>query len=155
MRYTPGDYALVLRDIQTDGDGFLVLSHDGVVRSYNGERQVIDYRNLDKQQIRSYLDSQDIDHGLEDLIQRAVDGRDVTNPRDLIEPTPDSSITSMTPDEITTAISKTSTDLKTRAAADSCDFECGSDAACAIVAIFGLKCGVRCGLVLSKGKRCY
>ncbi|KXJ89735.1 hypothetical protein Micbo1qcDRAFT_165077 [Microdochium bolleyi] len=43
------------KDLKTSRDGILALGLDGVLRSFDGERNVIDARGLDPAQIREYV----------------------------------------------------------------------------------------------------
>ena len=80
----------------TDDDGITHLAEDGVYHSFNGRGGVIDYRNLDNEQIKSMLASRGIDTETHDMVRWAVDGRDVTDKRALVEPVVKPRIASLT-----------------------------------------------------------
>ena len=80
------DVAPVLRSMKAHPDGFSRLALDGVVRSYDGNGQVINFRQLSPEQIAGWLKvSPD-----QELIQwhewEGVDGRDMTDEKALWDP---------------------------------------------------------------------
>jgi hypothetical protein len=51
-RYIKGPFPDVVKDLKTDTTGALSVGPDGVLRSFAGNLQVIDYRQLDPEQVR-------------------------------------------------------------------------------------------------------
>lgn len=82
----PLDIATVQRSIKAHLDGLFHLAHDGVLRSYDGDRHVIDYRQLGPELIAAYLRTSPN----QELIQydewASVDGRQVTDEKALWDP---------------------------------------------------------------------
>ena len=82
----PMNIATVQRSMKAHPDGLFHLAHDGVLRSYDGDRHVIDYRQLSPELIAAYLKTspnQDLIHYDE---WAGVDGRQVTDEKALWDP---------------------------------------------------------------------
>jgi hypothetical protein len=50
-RYIEGPFSEVVKDLRTDATGALSVGPDGVLRSFAGNLEVIDYRQLDPEQV--------------------------------------------------------------------------------------------------------
>ncbi|KAK2811092.1 hypothetical protein FQN50_002428 [Emmonsiellopsis sp. PD_5] len=57
-RYVPGPASAVMQDLDTVEDGFLSVGADGVLRSFAKDATVIDYRQLDPDQVKSFAATQ-------------------------------------------------------------------------------------------------
>jgi hypothetical protein len=95
-RYVPGSFKDVLQDLKIDATGVLSVGEDGVLRSYTGDLEVVDYRQLDPEQVATFgrqqldawtLGGGDIPDSVLALVQKSIDGRLVTEEDDLIHPT--------------------------------------------------------------------
>ena len=51
----PPDLAALVRSMKLHPDGLFHLAHDGVLRSYDGNACIIDYRQLTPEQLMAYL----------------------------------------------------------------------------------------------------
>lgn len=93
-RYVEGSFTEVVKDLKTDVTGALSVGPDGVLRSFAGNLEVIDYRQLDpeqvlwfgKQQLSAWSNRAEIPDSVTALVQDTIDGRLVTNEELLLHP---------------------------------------------------------------------
>ncbi|KAK2774008.1 hypothetical protein FQN53_003872 [Emmonsiellopsis sp. PD_33] len=57
-RYVAGSASAVMQDLDTVDDGYLSVGADGVLRSFAKDATVIDYRQLDPDQVKSFAATQ-------------------------------------------------------------------------------------------------
>ncbi|KAM7203080.1 hypothetical protein V8F33_002428 [Rhypophila sp. PSN 637] len=95
LKYTPGPYGEALKNISFSPDGVFVLGIDGVLRSFTSDRSVVDYRQLDAEQVQQMakslatqrINGDDVP-GLSYLAEHPeVDGRLVEDTQSLFAPT--------------------------------------------------------------------
>jgi hypothetical protein len=70
--------------MKSDPDGLFSLAYDGVLRSYDGNHKVIDYLQLNPEQIAAFLDKLQQGHDLRKW--EGVDGIEVTDEKALWDP---------------------------------------------------------------------
>lgn len=93
-RYVEGPFSEVVKDLKTDATGALSVGPDGVLRSFAGNLEVIDYRQLDpeqvrwfgKQQLSAWSNDAEIPESVSALVQGTIDGRLVTDETILLHP---------------------------------------------------------------------
>ncbi|CAN9177437.1 unnamed protein product [Alternaria sp. RS040] len=93
-RYVEGPFSGVVKDLKTDATGALSVGPDGVLRSFAGNLEVIDYRQLDpeqvrwfgKQQLSAWSNDAEIPESVSALVQGTIDGRLVTDETLLLHP---------------------------------------------------------------------
>ncbi|KAL3462542.1 hypothetical protein BJX64DRAFT_258899 [Aspergillus heterothallicus] len=84
---TPSPAKAIMSSLRHDGRGFTHLATDGVLRSFDGDRKVIDYRQLSPEEIQIVLQvfpaqlREQVEHKLV-----GVDGRNVTDEGQLWNP---------------------------------------------------------------------
>lgn len=82
----PLDIGAIVRSITTHPDGLFQLATDGVLRSFDGDRKVIDFRQLSPEQIASYLKTMPDQSVIKWSEWEGVDGRTVTGKHELWGP---------------------------------------------------------------------
>ncbi|KAH9893670.1 hypothetical protein F4778DRAFT_784164 [Xylariomycetidae sp. FL2044] len=53
-RYIPGSVRMVSQTLDTQGDGYLMVGEDGVMRSFASDGTVLDYHQLDPDQLKEF-----------------------------------------------------------------------------------------------------
>ncbi|KAJ4322897.1 hypothetical protein N0V94_002160 [Neodidymelliopsis sp. IMI 364377] len=94
IRYVEGSFTDVIKDLKTEATGALSVGPDGVLRSFAGNLEVIDYRQLDpeqvlwfgKQQLSAWANDAVIPDSVSALVQGTIDGRLVTDEDLLLNP---------------------------------------------------------------------
>ncbi|KAK4209145.1 hypothetical protein QBC37DRAFT_391445 [Rhypophila decipiens] len=96
-KYIPGPYGEVLKDISFSPDGVFVLGIDGVLRTFTADHTVVDYRQLDAEQVQQMTEALakqtkgvhgDVAPSLSYLAEHPeVDGRLVEDTQALLAPT--------------------------------------------------------------------
>ncbi|TGO44096.1 hypothetical protein BCON_0605g00010 [Botryotinia convoluta] len=79
-----------MRQLKRDhsGKGCVMVGHDGVCRSFDGDRNVVDAIGLSPRQIKELLDRTEWTQEIEDRF-RGIDGRNVTDHKALFDPEDD------------------------------------------------------------------
>lgn len=95
-RYIPGAYSSVASTIETADHGFLNVGEDGVLRSFAGNGTVLDYHQLDPEQVKEFAETQlrswdHIDHETPEVVRTMAkepypDGRLVHDLKKLLHP---------------------------------------------------------------------
>ena len=93
-RYVEGPFSEVVKDLKTDATGALSVGPDGVLRSFAGSLEVIDYRKLNPEQVRwfgkqqliAWSNDAEIPDSVSALVQGTIDGRLVTDETLLLHP---------------------------------------------------------------------
>jgi hypothetical protein len=93
-RYVEGPFSEVVKDLKTDATGALSVGPDGVLRSFAGSLEVIDYRQLNPEQVRwfgkqqliAWSNDAEIPDSVSALVQGTIDGRLVTDETLLLHP---------------------------------------------------------------------
>ncbi|KAI1273118.1 hypothetical protein F5Y07DRAFT_391491 [Xylaria sp. FL0933] len=94
-RYIPGPFRNVSQALLKNNDGFLSVGDDGVLRSFVPNGTVIDYYQLDPEQVKEFAEKQysawaamgDVPPGISELAQPPYpDGRLVVNETQLLFP---------------------------------------------------------------------
>ncbi|USP73617.1 hypothetical protein yc1106_00891 [Curvularia clavata] len=93
-RYIEGSFSEVVKDLKTGATGALSVGVDGVLRSFAGNLEVIDYRQLDpeqfrwfgKQQLSAWSDDAKTPDSVLSLVRDTIDGRLVTNEEIILHP---------------------------------------------------------------------
>lgn len=95
MRYASGQVGEAIRGLDLGDDGVFNLGSDGVLRSFDSQGNVIDYRQLDPEQVKAFATKEierwkESDHGvppqLSSLVDTEIDGRLVTDLKALVNP---------------------------------------------------------------------
>ncbi|MCJ1479710.1 hypothetical protein MMC13_008396, partial [Lambiella insularis] len=79
----PLDIGDMVRSMTAHPDGLFQLATDGVLRSFDGDRKVVDFRQLNPEQIASYLKTTPDQSAINWSEWKGVDGRTVTGEREL------------------------------------------------------------------------
>lgn len=95
-RYIPGTFASVSDSLETTDHGFLNVGEDGVLRSFAGNGTVLDYHQLDPDQVKEFASAQlrswdSISHDTPDIVKSLAqepypDGRLVQDVKKLMHP---------------------------------------------------------------------
>ncbi|KAL2416832.1 hypothetical protein ABEF95_002137 [Exophiala dermatitidis] len=88
LRYEAGSINTIAGSMVSDSKGIFQLGDDGVLRSYNGDGTVIDWRQQDADQIKRAYDAHNNRGGqfLRRSPQNIVDGRDVVDIDQILRP---------------------------------------------------------------------
>ena len=82
----PSYIGAMVRSMTSHPDGMFQLAIDGVLRSFDGDRKVIDFRQLSPEQIASYLKKMPDQRAIKWSEWEGVDGRTVTAEQELWDP---------------------------------------------------------------------
>ncbi|KAF4591705.1 hypothetical protein GQ602_002004 [Ophiocordyceps camponoti-floridani] len=95
QRYVAGSVSSVANDMKVTDDGVFSLGSDGVLRYFDADRSVVDYRQLDPDQAKDLATKQihawessgkAVPASLAAIVESSVDGRLVTDVHQLMNP---------------------------------------------------------------------